>query len=189
MKSNYEERAKRFIHSIYNYITDCVEPEDFEQAMYFYNCEYNRKVIVQHGLTRVALITSDYVIKINCGTLRNLNDFGDCEKEVELYEMAEEEGFDYLLAKITPYYYGDMVFYIMPRIHGVGRTYEDANYYMTFAELDWCAEKRLFDLHNGNYGWRNKHICLIDYAACALQGAPAYLCRPACAFSTTNIVA
>ena len=168
MKSNYEERAKRFIHNIYNYICDCTEPEEYEEAINAYNYEHSRKVEVQHGLTRVAFITSDYVVKVNCGWASNLETFGDCDKEVALYKMAEEDGFAYLFAKITPYEYGDITFYIMPRIHGIGRTYDDANYYMNASEEQWCSDKGIFDLHNGNYGWYNKHICLIDYAACAL---------------------
>lgn len=165
MKSNYEERAKKFIHQIYSFIRDCYETDDYAHAVDSFNYIYNRKVYFAHGLTRVAFITSDYVVKINCGTCYALEQFGDCEKEMEVYEMAEENGFEYLFAKITRYCYKDMTFYIMPRIGGIGRYPCDADRYMSYDERCWCTNIGIFDLHNLNYGWRNHHVCLIDYAA------------------------
>ena len=43
--------------------------------------------------------------------------------------------------------------------------YEEAWDYMDDNEREWCYEHNLIDLHSGNYGWHNKHIVIIDYAA------------------------
>ena len=35
---------------------------------------------------------------------------------------------------------------------------------MTYEERQWCLDHEITDLHSGNYGFRNGHICIIDYA-------------------------
>jgi hypothetical protein len=70
-----------------------------------------------------------------------------------------------MFAKIERYAYRGLNFYIMPRIHGIERTEYNAEDYMTDDELNWCDSQGLTDLHNGNYGWKNGHIVIIDYAA------------------------
>lgn len=165
MRSDYETRAIHFIHQIYDYIIDCCEDEDYANAIGYFNMANHRKVQVQSGQTRVAFITSDYVVKITYGSDDAINSWGDCEDEMEMYEQAEEDGYAYMFAKITHYSYRDKDFYIMPRINGVGSSWNDATEYMTDDEYNWCRDKGLIDLHCHNYGWRNRHICLIDYAA------------------------
>ena len=163
MKANYEERAKKFIAQVYPYIKNCRDNFDFELAIHQFNKLNHRKVQVAYGSTRIALITSDYVIKVDYdgwGT----GIFGSCKSEVRMYRQAKRDGFDYLLAKITPYRQKyNRTFYIMPRIKGVGRTPWDADFYLTNTEEDW-VEEHIGDLHNENYGWKNGHIVIIDYA-------------------------
>lgn len=162
-RSSYQIRAQKFVRQIAPFLAACTEPDEYEEAVCRYNFMYHRKVICAHGLTRIALITSDYVIKFEYGDMSTV--FGGCEDELSLYEQAEQEGFDYLLARIEKFSYLDSNFYIMPRIHGLYRKEENATEYMTEQELDWCDEHGLSDLHNGNYGWKNGHVVLIDYAA------------------------
>jgi hypothetical protein len=69
-----------------------------------------------------------------------------------------------LFAKISRYDYNGTAFYIMPRIHGVGKTDWDADEYLTEDENDWVYE-HVCDLHNGNYGWKDGHVVIFDYAA------------------------
>ena len=164
MRNTYEVRAEKFIHQIYSYVCDCVEVEDYEWAINAFNHRYNRKVKVAHGLTRVALITSDYVVKIDCGSYYNLNQFGSCANEFDIYAQAVEAGFEYLFAKPTAVEYNGMSFCVMPRIHGIERKEYDADWYLTPEESDWVCD-RVFDMHNGNYGWKDGHPVLIDYAA------------------------
>jgi hypothetical protein len=53
----------------------------------------------------------------------------------------------------------------MPRVEGIGRTWGDADEYMTADECDWCYDVGLRDLHNYNYGWKNHKVVIIDYGA------------------------
>ena len=63
---SYIERAKDFIKEIYPYLARA----DFEcwntmNIVEQYNHDYSRKVLFRHGIARVALITSDYVVKFD----------------------------------------------------------------------------------------------------------------------------
>ena len=164
MKSNYEVRAQKFIRLIYDYLTECVDTYDFEIAVESFNHNHHRHVMFSHGLTRVALITSDYVVKIDYDAYQ-VRRFGGGENECAFYRIAEQEGYGYLFAKVSRYQYRDITFYIMPRIKGIGRYEEDATEFMTDEENDWCFDHGLCDLHNFNYGWKNGHIIIFDYGA------------------------
>ena len=166
MKTSYEFRAKKFIEQIAPIIPQIFNARTVRQLhkdIDQFNTEHHRKVIMSRGITRIALITSDYVIKID---YEHDEVFGDCEAELHMYEIAEADGFDYMFAKITRYQYNNMNFYIMPRIEGIN-PYRDcyATDFMTDNEIEWCNEHNLIDLHSGNFGWKNKHVVIIDYAA------------------------
>ena len=164
-KSDYISRAQRFIHQISQYIdADSLYVDDFNYAVAKYNRTYHRHVIFAHGATRFALITSDYVVKVDYDEWQ-ISRFGGCENELSIYTQACNDGMEYLFAEITPYSYHGITYYIMPRIGGIGRYEEDAWEYMTEEESDWCYSHGLFDLHNENYGWKNGEIILIDYGA------------------------
>ena len=163
MKS-YEERAKKFIQQVFPYIEDCEDEYDTKECIYHFNVDFNRNVKVANGLSRIALITSDYVVKWDYD-MDEINRIGGCEDEIYLYAEAEKDGFDYLFAKITRYEYNDRKFYIMPRIRGInGRSWNYARDYMTEEEKKWCNKYNLTDLHSNNYGFRSGHVCIIDYA-------------------------
>lgn len=164
MKSSYEVRAKRFIQQIFPYLEGCDTHFYREGALWAFNMDHHRKVMYSHGMTRYALITSDYVVKVNYDE-DNVKQFGGGEEEIEFYEEAKKDGMEYLFAKITPYEYSGMTFYIMPRIKGIGKSFHDAWYYMTQEECDWCSDHELYDLHCENYGWKDGHIVIFDYGA------------------------
>ena len=164
MANDYITRAKKFVQEIYPLIKNCRNEWDYAESVDEFNALKHRKVIFNHGLTRVALITSDYVVKFDWNQYQ-VETWGGCEDEISLYEEAEADGFAYLFAKITRYEYNNSRFYIMPRIHGIGRTFDDAWEYMTEREYNWCEDHGVHDLHNHNYGWRDDQICIIDYAA------------------------
>ena len=161
MKSNYITRAKKFVPIVDEIIHNC---PNIELEINRFNVAHKRKVIFAHGLTRYAFITSDYVIKVDYDDFE-ITRFGGCEDELELYEEAKLDNMEYLFAEITKYEYNGHDYYIMPRIHGIGRTEENATEYMTQKEMDWCDDHDLTDLHYLNYGWKNRHICIIDYSA------------------------
>lgn len=161
---SYIERAKDFIGQVFPYIQGLEDPWDVSDCIDHFNMVFNRKVSVQHGSARIALITSDYVIKYTWD-FDEATTIGDGAVEVSIYSIAKKEGFDYLFAEITPFEYNGITFYIMPRISGVGKAkYCGAYRYMNEEERKFCDSIHLTDLHKNNFGFRNKKICIIDYA-------------------------
>lgn len=163
MKTSYEVRAEKFLHQFYDYIAHCDSWHQFEKAVRHFNYDHRRHVVFAHGLTRVCFITSDYVIKYDFGSYRNVHDFGSCADEVRLYALAEKEGFAHLLAKPTMVEYMGHTFCIMPRIPGIGKYQYDVYEYLAGDECDWVME-HIYDAHNQNYGWKEGHPVIIDYA-------------------------
>ena len=166
MRSSYEVRAQRFIRTIFSYLANCATLDDYESAILDYQIDHPRRHInCDHGLTRFAIITSDYVIKIDYDE-EQIARFGGSEKEIAFYAMAEREGIAHLFAKISRYDFGGRQFYIMPRVTGIDEDrWEDANYYMTDEENEWCEEHNLYDLHCKNYGLVKGQVKIIDYGA------------------------
>ena len=162
---SYIERAQDFIKEIFPYIGEWNDPWDITRDIRDFNEQCNRKVIMKHGIARIALITSDYVVKFDFDE-EEVEYVGGCDNEMELYALAEKDGFAYLFAKITEFTYNGRNFYIMPRIRGIS---EERNWrwfgdhFMTEEENAWCERHNLTDLHCNNYGFRNGHICIVDY--------------------------
>ena len=76
----------------------------------------------------MALVTSDYVVKIDY----NFNsDFGTSADEVDAYDFVCREGYDKYFAEISCYTYGGLDFYIMPRVGGIGRKWGDTTFTIT----------------------------------------------------------
>lgn len=149
---------------VFPFIEDCEDVYDYRHAMLQFNAKYTRNVQCKNGLSRVAFITSDYVVKYEYDT-EEVRYIGGCENEITIYGLAEEEGFSYLLAEITRYEYNGKTFYIMPRIRGIGRhEWDEASAFMTKEEIAFCHRHEIMDLHCNNYGFRNGHVCLVDYA-------------------------
>ena len=162
MKSNYIIRAQKFIKSIAAYITDCNEVRTIEFGVQRYLYDHpNRKVSVNYGATRVVMITADYVVKVDY----NGDDwFGNCETELEHYTQACEAGYGEYFAEITKFTYDGRDFYIMPRIGNIDEEDDDVYYHCPTEFAHWLYD-HLSDLHSGNYGWKNGHVVIFDYAA------------------------
>ena len=166
MKSDYRIRAERFIAEIYPYI--CEFPTNrmyYRKAIARFNREHhNRRVECSNGAVRIALITSDYVVKFNYDE-DEAHEYGGCEDEVNFYQFAKEMGFQHLFAEVTPFVYKGHMFCIMPRINGIGSCpYDEAFAHMSKEECAFCKRHHLTDLHGQNYGFREGHVCIIDYA-------------------------
>lgn len=171
MKSSYVIRARQFAHDIYPFICDCKTVEDYCTAVENFNVAYHRSVRVACGQTRVALITSDYVLKLDYG--RKAKRFGGCVSEYRAYQKVFNDGYAYLFAKINPVMVNEKVFYIMPRINGIGyerNGYDDAFDVVTDEEQDYLWDN-FRDLHYENYGWKNKRPVIVDYAYCTSNGS------------------
>ena len=170
MRNNYEVRAQKFVETFFDYAIECVKTRkrnQITQIVDSFNITHHRNVKWCRGYTRIAFITSDYVIKVDYNPDDN---FGDSEHELYLYEQAVTDGFDYLFAKITCFKYKNVSFYIMPLITGIDTTRpEDAQRYMTYEEENWCAKHGLFDLHSANYGITRDGLKIFDYAACDMD--------------------
>lgn len=163
---NYVERAKCFVRQIDVFLSEG-DLSTVKRKINTFNRFNHRSVRVRSGATRIALLTSDYVIKFDradaCeGTVKT---FGGCESEYSFYQFAEYSGFDYLFAPVTKVkgYYRD--YYIMPLVRGVGRSDKCIGAYLNDEELEF-VEDYLFDIHEYNYGFKNHKPCIIDYAAC-----------------------
>lgn len=160
---NYVERAKDFIKEVFPYIEDDIfNPWELRMDIRKFNAEHSRAVQVASGCARVALITSDYVVKFEYDEYE-VQSIGGCENEIYLYNLAKQEGFAYLFAEITPVEWAGRIFYVMPRIRGINERHERGWYYMTAEEQDWCEKHSLTDLHCGNFGFRKGRICIVDY--------------------------
>ena len=162
---SYIERAKDFIKDIYPFIED--DPftvETVEATVSDYNWAKRRNVLVKSGSVRIALITSDYVVKYDYSPC-HAEVYGGCEQELKMYNFAKEQGFDDLFAEITRFEYEGMNFYIMPRINGIGKNrFSEADDFMSEEERDFCYDAGLCDLHHYNYGFRKGRVCIVDYA-------------------------
>ena len=168
MKSDYRIRAQKFIKQIFPYIDGHMYDdlnETIERVQRFAN-EKHRKVLVNNGLSRIAIITADYVIKWDKYS-RDEYGAGNCEKEYLTWRWLLEEhpGYSYLFAEITRFKFGGENFYIMPRVRGIdedrsGYAYE----YVDGDEEDFLHEW-FYDLHSGNFGIDRKgNVIIFDYA-------------------------
>lgn len=167
IKTDYEVRAKAFIKEFAPYLKGIRVTQSnsykIHDAVRRFNADKKRNVKVGSGASRIALITSDYVVKLDFGTTWA----GNSKTEMLGYEQAQKDGYEYLLAKISFYKYHNRSFFIMPRAR-------------VASTLTWQGQRKLWlklteserrylrenfkDLHGGNWGSLNGRPVLIDYA-------------------------
>ena len=167
IKNDYEVRAKEFIKEFAPYLKGIrvTKSNSYKicDAVRRFNVDKKRHVKVASGASRIALITSDYVVKLDFGTTWA----GNSKTEMLGYQQAQKDGYEYLLAKISLYKCRNRSFFIMPRARVAGT-------------LTWQGQKRLWhkltenerkyirdnfeDLHDNNWGSLNGRPILIDYA-------------------------
>ena len=164
-KTNYEIRATKFAKVLADLFENCVYKNDYIKVIQAYNRTHSRKLKFSSGVSRIAILRADYVIKFDIYPAYGWEDgrAGNCEKEYEFYKFAVKEGMDYLLAKPTLLHLNGHTLEIMPRVNGVHR---DDRYWgnsCTINEECWLLTN-LYDLHSGNVGYKNGKVCVIDYA-------------------------
>lgn len=165
MKSTYEARATKFARVLALLFAGCSDLEDFEYAVECYNECHTRKLTLMHGVSRIAIVRSDYVIKCDMiprGSFRD-GSAGNCHSEQRVYARAVADGFDYLLAKTTLVEVEGREFAIMPRIAHVDDESRWWGDYCDYTEMRWLNDN-IGDLHEGNLGYRRGKVCVIDYA-------------------------
>ena len=160
MKTDYRVRAEKFAHVLADLFADCVDLVDFYDAVQRYNTTHRHCAMqIDNGVSRVAIIRSDYVIKFPRQGYSGWA--GNNASECALYERAKTEGYSHLLAETTLININGIEIIIMPRVRGIGHTC--MNTHATCDELDWLY-RNINDLHPFNYGRRNGKVCVIDYA-------------------------
>lgn len=165
MKSDYESRARKFAHILITLFAGCVDLDDFKFAIKEYNATHSRPLVYAHGVSRIVIMRSDYVIKFDfqpSGCWQN-GRAGSISSEARVYEQAVADGMEHLLAKITVGTEDNRVFAIMPRIRNIGNIHREWSDYCTCEEFEWLND-HINDLHYKNVGYRNDKVCVIDYA-------------------------
>lgn len=167
-KTPYEIRAYRFAQTLCRLFEECSTLEDFEWAIRQYNRTHSIPLNYDHGVSRIAIIRSDYVIKFDLKPEEEWDDgegycrAGNNSSEEEVYERAVRDGFAYLLAKTTVVRIMGREISIMPRIYHVGDTSRCYYSYLTEEEFDWI-EANIYDVHSWNVGYKNNKPVIIDY--------------------------
>lgn len=170
MKKSYIERAMRMAEILSSYM------DSYSETMSIYNkCnmaakEYNIRhkhsfMGFENGSTRLAFIISDYVLKVDYRTIKS---YGNSETELKAWDFIRENGMEEYFAEITKYISkSGITFYIMPRIKHIGE-YDEEWFNDTLYETDIVAydfiQDNFCDFHDGNFGIKNGHPVVIDYA-------------------------
>lgn len=172
MKRNYVERATTFVSEFFRGDIPMNDYFCVSERVDAFNNKYKRHVILRTGCVRMALITSDYVVKWDYDR-EKAKSLGGCENECKFYKKAEEDGMAHLFAKVTKVKKRGRCFYVMPRISRLAEDDWEISYledYLTQDEMDYLDEY-VEDLHGGNWGLNKEgHAVVIDYAC---QKAPA----------------
>lgn len=170
MKTKYEIRAKKFIMKFVditklNARNRCMMSSVIEKVQFFYDA-CHRSIDFRSGAVRFALISSDYVVKWDAASDYNIADYGGCEDEYEMYQVAKRDGMDYLFAEVTKFEYKGMIFYIMPRI-GCADNYQKSqrNIHRLLSEGENAYLKsHVSDVHSNNWGIKDGKPIVFDYA-------------------------
>lgn len=169
MKTSYIMRATKFIRLFVDTTHLTAKSRQNEmtvvQKMKTFNKATHRNVRFCRGATRFCFISSDYVVKWDINTSLT-KEFGGCKDELEVYQIAKNEGMAYLLAEVTQLKYKGMDFYIMPRIGCTSffqKTQTDLEELLTEDEYAWLMNN-IYDIHGDNWGIRNNYPVIIDYA-------------------------
>ena len=149
----YVERAEDFIKELLEYKGKNTFKKEYgiRRTVGEYRTVHpRRRIEVSSGAARTAIITSDYVIKIDTGCPGT---YGGCEQEMKFYDYACDSGMEYLLAKPTLFKYKRMNFYIYPRASVYASMRHSRNWYgeLTYDEQSFVDE--ICDLHAGNIGF------------------------------------
>ena len=170
MKSDYRVRAMRMVDKLYFFMGEEIDNFDtisfrvFQAKLHDFNKKYNLHVRYSYGISRLCFMCSDYVIKFDY----DVSDFGGCLSEYQNYQQVKTDGYEEYFAEITPYTIGeDCTAWIMPLIRGIGHPY---NCFRNVPKEVVCyINKNFRDIHEFNYGLRDGHMVMIDYAASAFN--------------------
>lgn len=170
MKKSYIERAMRMAELLSSYMDNYSEIDSIynkcRMASRDYNLRHKRSCVgFEFGSTRLAFIVSDYVLKVD---YQERKSFGNSETELKAWNFIRDEGMEKYFAEITKYVSKNgTTFYIMPRINNVGesKTSDLFNYLReNDASAYYFVMEYFEDIHDYNFGFKNGHPVIIDYA-------------------------
>ena len=170
MKKSSIERAMRMAELLSSYMKNDNKNESIYNKCRMAALEYNKRhsrsaMCFDNGSTRFAFIISDYVLKVD---YREIKSYGNSESELKAWDFICENGMEEYFAEITKYTSkSGITFYIMPRIKHSGE-YDEEWCYDTLYDIDigaYCfIEDNFCDFHENNFGIKNGHPVIIDYA-------------------------
>ena len=164
-KNNYFVRAQKFVRSFAPYIDkDQVTILSMRSAVNAFNVNYNKRVKLDYGASRVVLLTSDYCIKIDRTDSGNF--WGNCEKEYKAYIRMKRLKCREVFCPIEKYTYNNVNYYIMPmcsKADDYNVELCDVTNRLTTKQTRFI-EKYFRDLHSGNIGILYGKPVIIDYA-------------------------
>lgn len=163
MKSNYVDRARKFIKAIYPFLEE--NRYDFykvNRAVKAFNKEKLRNVKFCNGAARFALLTSDYVIKWDRSVAATRR-YGGCKKEEERWRDFSQTKFSSLFVPVFKIKECGCTWYVMPRITGQAPRCI-AYHYLTLEEQRFFMDKHITDVHCGNFVLKRGRPLIFDYA-------------------------
>ena len=170
MKKSYIERAMQMAELLSSYMENGNKIESIynrcRMAAFEYNKRHSRSAMCfDNGSTRFAFIISDYVLKVDYNIIKS---FGNSETELKAWDFICKNGMEEYFAEITKHVSkSGITFYIMPRIKHVGE-YDEEWLFETLYETDIVAyyfiQDYFYDFHENNFGFKNGHPVMIDYA-------------------------
>lgn len=171
IKNDYIVRAKKFIDKFDEYFRAHLIDENVGSAIigavWQFNYEHkNQHIKLSSGGTRKALITSDYVIKMD---FRKTN-WGTCDTEYQMWHEAIKDGMSDIFVPITKY---KARYYIMPRVTTLNQDkYSEWYEAGKISPIDKFTDEQIRylnynidDLHCYNVGYWHRKPVVLDYAA------------------------
>ena len=161
---SYQMRAWEYIRLLSNYVCDWIYVDGIIDATEKVFWDTGIHASVEFGSSRIAVIGKDFVIKWDYDEC--VKTLGGCEDEFRIYKKSLSTGYSHLLAAVYRVTYRGKWFYIMPRIHNIGRehhNYKGLEDYTTKDEYNWLIN-HIGDLHSYNWGIENGKVVVVDYA-------------------------
>lgn len=134
--------------------------EEIKRRVKKWTKNFRYTIEVKYGISRIVFIFPDYVIKVVLGK-GNENDY-----EIELYQQAFSDGYDYLFAEVHQRCVDGIKINIMPRIPNIDINGPDL-FCSNYIDDDekWWLDVHVTDLHAGNYGFDSHgNVKIFDYA-------------------------
>ena len=170
MKKSYIERAMRMAEILSSYMNSYSEIESIYAKCKMATMEYNERhkhssMGFESGSTRLAFIISDYVLKVDYAEIEA---YGNSESELKAWDFIRKNGMEKYFAEITKYVSkSGIIFYIMPRVNGVGEYSGDWLLDYLYVNDDYAygfIQDNFNDFHDYNFGVKCGHPVIIDYA-------------------------